>query len=192
MKKILTATLAATLLIAGIGCKPSAEKRAAEAATLTRAMDQEILDAQKKVMAKFKALSNADEIRMEMGNNWDGSPLSDKNFSSMEENLETSLISLQKNANGEALVGELRLNAKKMAKGIQQEIPEGESSLNMLSKQLQNGMLIANNGSTTPMNAATRKLLQGVVTVIQLKLEYMKESQKIAEAYEVKIAKLLN
>lgn len=192
MKKTLTATLAATLLIAGIGCKPSAEKRATEAVTLTRAMDQEILDTQKKVIAKFKALPNADEIRIGMGKDFENMPMSEKNFSFLEENFEKSLISTQKNANGEALIGELHLNSKKELKNYQEHIPEAESALIKFNKALQAGTFTPDNGVAVPLNADMRKVIQGMANVMQLNLEYMKESLKITETYEVKIAKLLN
>jgi len=188
---IVLGMMMAVPLAIGLGCKPSAEKRAADATTQIRAMDQELLGAQKTAMAAFKALPDADDIRLGAGANFDDLIFSEKNLASHEEELEKALISIQKDSKDDALIGELRLYAKKTAQGFQNDLPNIESNHAKMAKDLADGMLTLKDGSRVPMPDAAKKLYQQVVKTMPLQEQFQKDSQKIGEAYEAKLSKLL-
>ena len=191
-KTITLVILAASLAGLGLGCKRSAENRAADATTLIRAMGKDMLEAQKQEIAKFKALPNADAIRLDLDKNLDGWSVSEKNLSQKEDNLEKILINFQKEAKEEALIGDLHLYAKKMAKESQEQGPEYQGRLDKTKKQLDTGQVILDNGTGVPMPENIKKLYGEISQIIPLEIELRKADQKIAEGYTAKLEKLMN
>lgn len=189
--KYIAAIVVITSIAAGLACRRSPEARAQEASQLVRAMHREILGAQKKVIAKFKAIPEADAIRLTFDKGFDGWAVSDKSYSNQEEVFETALIGYQKDAKEEALIGELRLYAKKIAKTDQEQIADYESRLEKARKIQAEGK-IQLEGHSYDVNDETKKVLQGVLKIAPLQIEYLKESQKIVTEYEAKLGKLLN
>lgn len=192
------AIAAISILGTGIACKRSAESRAQDASALVRSMNQEVLEAQKKAIAKFKALPNSDDYRLNLGANLDGWSVSDKNYSKREDDMEKSLIELQKNAKDEALIGELRLFAKKRGQDSQGKVAEFESRLAKTQKSLQTGKLQDDNGGPTtfdlnePASAGLKKTMEQIQQLLPIEIEFHRESQRIANAYEAKLTKLLS
>lgn len=181
---------ALTVLVA-IGCKSSPAVRAAAASATIREMHAEILEAQKKVGAKFKALPEADAIRLNMDKNLDGWAVSEKNLSATEEAQEKVLIGFQKDAKDEALIGELRLYTKKVAKACQESIPDIEARITQHKKDLENGNWTVQN-MKVPLTDQDKVNWANRMKVFALQVEYLKEKQRIAEAYEPKLSKLLS
>lgn len=186
-------SIAAIVLISilgvGIGCKRSAEARAQEATTLVRSMHEEFLDARKKVIAKFKANPEADEMRMTLG--FDNLAVSEKAMGEEEEVREKALIAFQKDAKEEALIGELRLYAKKTAKGYQENAAEVEGLLVKRKKEIASGSYTIES-RTFPMDDKEKKSWTNQVKLFEFQIEYLKEAQRIATQYEIKLAKLLS
>jgi hypothetical protein len=112
--------LGTSILGLGLGCKRSAADRANDAATLIRSMNKEIVASEKTVVDKFKATPGSDDIKLSLGAQFDAWLVSDKALGATEDNLEQALISYQKDSKDEALIGELRLFTKKLAKEAQE------------------------------------------------------------------------
>lgn len=191
LSKYTAAIFVVASIAVGLACRRSPEARSQEATQLVRAMHQEILGAQKMVIAKFKAIPEADAIRLTFDKEFDGWAVSDKSYSNQEEVFETALINYQKDAKEEALIGELRLYAKKIAKTDQEQIADYESKLEKARKILAEGKILLE-GHSYDLQDKTKNVLQGVQKISPLQIEYLKESQKIANEYEAKLVKLLN
>ena len=184
--------LAATLAGLGLGCKRSAIDRASDATTLIRSMDKDLLEAQKAAIAKFKALPDAEDIKLTLDKGFDTWTVSEKNLSKTEDNLENNLIAKQKDAKEDALIGDLHLYTKKLAKGFHEEVPDEESRLTKTQKELTDGKFTVDGTTMTlPLNDVGKKVREAVVKVIGLDLEYKKAAEKIAEGYEPKLEALL-
>jgi hypothetical protein len=190
MKSIFTSAFALVLGLGFLGCKASPAARAEAATAAIRQMDQEILDAQKQIIAKFKALPEADATRLDMGANFDDWAVSEKALAKNEENLEKTLINYQKDARDEALIGELRLYTKKIAKDCQENIPEYERRCADNKKAVEEGK-ITFKGITVPLNDKEKVDFANRIKVFAFQVEFLKAQQKIADAYEPKLAKLL-
>jgi hypothetical protein len=128
---------------------------------------------------------------MQFDKNLDGWSISEKNLAENEESMEKVLIQFQKDSKEEALIGELRLYAKKVAKHSQEEIPDYESREAKAKKELAEGKFIYE-GNTVELNDLGKKVREGLLKIIPLEIEYQKETQKIATDYEAKLAKLLS
>ena len=180
----LTAILVATVLGGGMGCKRSAEARAQDATTLVRAMDKEILDAQKKAIDAFKALPTAesDLVRMNLGAAFDNLAISEKNYSTRSDVLESNLISKQKDAKEDALIGELRLYAKTISSQSQEASAKFESVASQTKQKLDSGQAT---------NEQDKAAGNAIVKACQLETEFEKTAQAIASSYQVKLEKLL-
>ena len=152
-------------------------------------MHEEFIDAHKKVIAKFKADPAADEMRMEA--TFDSYAVSDKAMGEEEEVREKALIAFQKDAKEEALIGELRLYARKAAKGYQENLAEREGLLVKRKKELASGNY-AIEGRTFTMDEKDKKSWANQVNLYAFEIEFMKEAQRIATQYETKLAKLLS
>jgi hypothetical protein len=185
-----TVLLMAAGVLGLVACKASPEARAEKAVALVREMNQEMLGAEKGVIAKFKALPDVDDVRVSMGKNLDGWAVSEKTLSKNEDEYEQALIGFQKDAKGDALVGELRLYAKKLSKGAQADAAEFEARLLKEKKNVADGKMVFQ-GIVLPMNDEMKKDSARRQEVISLQVEYVKALQGVADAYEAKLAKLL-
>jgi len=197
VRNLPVAVIVITLALgAGLGCRRSPEARAAEATTLVRAMHADLLDAQKKVIAKFKALPEADAIRIAIGdksfNSW---LISEKNLAQTDDQQEQALITIQKDAKDDPLIGELRLYAKKLAKTCQEDIPDYEGRLSKTTKDLAQGQMTTDKlviDLAKPEAAGLKKSLENSTKILPFQIEGLKAKQTIATAYEIKLAKLLS
>lgn len=190
MKALFTITSILAIVLGLVGCKASPAARAESATAGIRQMNQEILSAQKKVIAKFKAMPEADAIRLDMGKNFDGWAVSDKNLSATEDDQEKALIGFQQESKEEALIGELHLYTKKVAKNCQENIPEYETRIVKTKKEVDEGK-IAIGTTFVPLSDKDKISRINLIKVFTLQVEFLKEEQRIAESYEPKLAKLL-
>ena len=182
-------TLLAGLGLA-LGCRPSPEARVETATTLVRAMDQDLLAAQKRIVDQFNALPEADGFRLALDPNLDSWDISSKNLAEHEEALEKGLISLQKDAKEDALIGEYRLYAKKLGQAAQEQCADFESRLIQARKDLATGT-VAYQGASYPMNDAGRKIHQALVAILPMEIRMDQEVQKITATGETRLGKLL-
>jgi len=188
-------SLSTVLMVVGIlslACKPSAEKRAEAATTLMRQMEKDLLAAQKKEVDAFKALPEADAIRIDMGDaNFDTWSLSEKCLSKNEEIMDAKLVSIQKDARDEALIGEYRIYAKGLGKTWQGDIPVKEDRGKKYQVQLSEGIFVLSDGKKVPMDDSTRKTVTNVCKMIPMDVEYLKDSMHITDTYVAKLEELL-
>lgn len=187
----ITAIILIVGLCAGMGCKRSAEARAQDASSMIRNMNKDILDAQKKVISKFKALPEADAIQINYGKDLDGWAVSERNLSVSEDVMEKTLIGYQKESKDEALIGELRLYVKKVSKATQEKIHDLEIRESRAKKELNDGKIVTEKMSLD-LNEEDKKACRNMLMIIPLEIEYRKELQRISSEYELKLAKLLN
>lgn len=184
-------TVMALSVLGTVACKKSPDERANEAVTLVRAMDQELLSAQKAAMQKFKAEPDADDIRIMMGANFDGWAVSEKCLSKNEDSFEQALINYQKDSKGDALVGELRLYTKKFSKASQEAAAEYQSRIAKSDKEVATGKFTVPGLPEGTMTEEMKKANGQRRKVFALQVEYEKACQTIADAYTAKLEKLL-
>ncbi|BDU74159.1 hypothetical protein [Mesoterricola silvestris] len=187
---LLTALLVLPLLSLGTACRRSAEARTQEATALMRAMDQEVLAAQRTIITQFKALPQADEYRLALDKGLDTWDISDKKLAENEEAMEKALIGFQKDAREDALIGEYRLYAKKMARTAQEQEAEYDSRRINTRKEMERGTFNYQ-GATIPLGEPGKRIRSAVLAILPLEIHLQAETRRISAEYEAKLSKLL-
>ena len=168
------------------------DTRTEDAVNLAKAMIGDLLEAQRKVITRFKALPESDDIRMNFGRNMYGWSVSEKALSNKREDYETSLAAYQKDFKDTALVDELRLYAKKIVRNSQDNLPKYEARIANAQKLLRDGKLPDKDGKPMDLSDADRKSQEGLVKILPLEIEFLKDSQKLASAYAARLTKLMD
>jgi hypothetical protein len=168
------------------------ESKADEALRLTRVMAEDLLKAEKAVIAKFKTLPEADDIRIHFAKNMYGWSVSDKCLANRREEMDAALASYQKEFKDTALVDELRLFAKKVAKNSQDNLPLYEGRLAKAQKELKEGKAPDKDGKLVDLTEYDRKTREGLLRILPLEVEYQQEARRIAVAYAAALTKLMD
>ena len=168
---------------------PATEFRPQQATSLVRAMHAEILEAQKRTIAKFMALPEADDIRIYFDKNFYSWSVSEKSRATRQEEFETALATYTKDFKDAALVDELRIYAKRVQKNTQDGIGPMEARLGQVQKELREGKFIRE-GKAVEFTDATRKTWTILLQLLRLELEFKREAVAIAGRYAAKISEL--
>jgi len=193
-KKITLLSTLTALTVVGVfslGCKPSPEKRAETATTLMRTMEKELLEVQKKQVDAFKVSPDADNTRLVLGDKFDGWSVSEKNLGTAEEALDQKIVTIQKDAKDEALIGEYRIWIKGVSKNAQENLPVNENKLLKFQKMLDQNQMILDNGAKVALDDNSRKIYSSLVKVVPAEIEIGKGYMKVADAYVAKLDELL-
>lgn len=166
------------------------ELRPQQAASLVRAMQAEILEAQKRVIAKFMGLAEADDIRIHFEKNFYGWSVSEKSRITRRDEFETAMAAYAKDFKDDALVDELRIYAKRLQKTSQEALGPMEVRLGNVQKELRDGKYVRE-GKPVEFTDATRRTWMGLTKLIPLELEFQKEVAAIAGRYTAKITGLI-
>ena len=179
-------------MFAGMGCKRSVEDRASDATKIVRDMNRDIVEAEKKVITKFKALPEADDIRMMLGKNIDDKVVSEKMLNTVEEAREKELVENQKDYKGESLIGQLHISVKGLNKRTSDGTIEAESFLSVLSKGLESGVMSAPGRPTVKIVTDLDKKQFGYLIELQkFEVETSKEWSRISADAAVKLDALM-
>jgi len=168
------------------------DAKAEDAVRCTRAMLGEILDAQKKIIMKFKALPESDDIRILFGKNmytWD---VSDKSFSARREEFDAALAAYQKDFKAGPLIDELRLYAKKLMRTSQETTSRYEARITKAQKELRDGKTLDKDGKSVDISEPEKKTQEALLKILPFEIEFLKEYQNIAAAYGSKISKMMD
>ena len=168
------------------------DPKAEEAVRITRIMVEDVLKAEKAVIVKFKALPDSDDIRILFGKNMYGWSVSDKCLSTRQEDFQTALSTYQKDFKDAALVDELRLFAKKIARESLDQIAVSEKRITRLQKELREGKVLDKDGKLVDITEYQKKISEGLLKVLPLEIEYQTEAKRIATAYGAGLAKLMD
>ncbi len=166
-------------------------EKAKEAILLVRSMHSEMLAAQRAIIAKFKALPDSDDIRIDMGKYMYGWSVSDKALVSNQERYEGALTTYEKDFSGDLLIDELRLYAKGIQKTAKESLPSYERQLLQRKQELTEGKYMKD-GKPVEVTPALRKYIEGMLKILPLEMEYQRALEEVAGKYTVKLANLMH
>jgi len=186
----LGATLGAALAIAAgftlaqvLNVKDHTEK----ANETMRAMERDLLDAQRKQIEAFKALPEAGEIRQNIGSGFNTWSISEQALPKVKTELDHKIAAIRDVSEGDDLVKGYKGMIGGLIKGTEEEIPFKEDRLNTLQIELEQDCLIQMDGNTEPLDAGGRKLISSISQVLELDLELAHTTHQILSTYEIKL-----
>jgi len=155
---------------------------------------------QKKVIAKFQALPDAMPIQIGMGTtNFQRTLLGDQSLAQVDEQQDRALIALEKDAKDDALIGELKLYAQKIASTARDQGTELEAGLSQTQQALNDGHLTTMVGKNQvvldlakPDASLLKMTMENTVKIMPFLIEIQKARQSVATACAGQLAKLLS
>lgn len=166
-------------------------EKANAAIQLSRAMQGEIVQAQKALIAKFNALPESDDIRIDMGKYFYGWSVSEKAMASNQERFDSSMAGYEKDFSGDALVDELRVFAKSIQRNARESIPAYEQQVQSQKQSLVDGKTIKD-GKLVDMTPFQRKLGMDLLKILAMEIDFQAQIQRISTKYLDKISTLLH
>jgi len=163
--------------------------RSKEAVRYIRTMQNNVLDAQKLIIKKFKALPESDDIRVNFDKNMYSWSVSDKSYLTRKEEFDNAVVGYEKDFKDDLLIDELRIYTKKLIKLTQENIGYLEGRLSRVKKEVAEGKTLKD-GKLVDANEAEKAVSTGLCTVIPLELEFKREALKTYNTYQAKIVEL--
>ena len=153
-----------------------------EGVRIVRALVEAMLESQKQIVNKFKALPEADDIRMNFGTNFYGWSVSSRKITTSQQVFESAMAAYEKDFKGEELLDELRIYLKRIVKTAHENQVSYSNRLDKAKAELRDGKTLRD-GKPADLTDGERKTDEGLLKMLPLELEFQDQIIKIYVKY---------